>query len=142
MNPMMIVVADSTRARIFTTESTRSPLTEIETFANPEGRMHEQDMVSDMPGKDSGKGGAGAHAFQEIVEPKQQKITEFAKRLADFLDDARKKNKLGKLLLMAAPDFLGELRNQLSKETREKVTFELDKNLAHHDEEDIRKHMP
>ena len=142
MNPMMIVVADSTRARIFTAESARSGLNEIETLANPEGRMHEQDMVSDIPGKDAGKGGAGNHAFQEKVEPKQQKIIEFAKRIAEYLDDVRKENKLGKLLLIAAPEFLGELRNHLSDETREKVTFELDKNLAHHDEEDIRKHLP
>lgn len=141
MNPMMIVVADSTRARIFTAESARSGLNEIETLANPEGRMHEQDMVSDIPGKDAGKGGAGNHAFQEKVEPKQQKIIEFAKRIAEYLDDVRKENKLGKLLLIAAPEFLGELRNHLSDETREKVTFELDKNLAHHDEEDIRKHL-
>jgi len=141
MNPMMIVVADSTRARIFTAESARSGLNEIETLANPEGRMHEQDMVSDIPGKDAGKGGAGNHAFQEKVEPKQQKIIEFAKRIAEYLDDVRKENKLGKLLLIAAPEFLGELRNHLSDETHEKVTFELDKNLAHHDEEDIRKHL-
>jgi protein required for attachment to host cells len=142
MNPMMIVVADSTRARIFTAEPVSSSLEEVETFANPEGRMHEQDMVSDLPGKEAGKGGGGDHAFQEKVEPKQQKVIEFAKRVADYLDDVRKDNKLGKLLLIAAPDFLGELRNHLSNETREKVTFELDKNLAHHDEEDIRNHLP
>ena len=73
MNPMMIVVADSTRAHIFTTESAGSSLNEVETFANPEGRMHEQDMVSDLPEKGTGKGGGGDHAFQEKIEPKQQK---------------------------------------------------------------------
>ena len=137
----IIVVADSTRARIFTVEPVNSALKEIETLTNPEGRMHEHDMVSDLPGKESGKGDA-SHAFQDKVTPKEQKLTEFAKRVADYLDDTRKANKLGKLSLIAAPEFLGELRNKLSDETRAKVTFELDKNLAHHDEEDIRKHLP
>ena len=79
----MIVVADSTRARIFTSDSSHLLLDEIETLAHPEGRMHEQDMVSDMPGKSAGKGGSGNHAYQEIIEPKEQEMIMFAKRLAD-----------------------------------------------------------
>lgn len=141
MKPMMIVVADSARARIFTVDSAHSPLNEIETMAHPEGRMHEQDMVSDLPGKGSGKGGGGDHAYQEKVEPKKQEMIEFAKRISDYLEDARKANKLNKLLIVAAPAFLGELRNHLSTETSEKIAFELDKNLAHHDVEDIRDHL-
>ena len=138
---MMIVVADSARARVFTADSAHSPLNEIETMAHPEGRMHEQDMVSDMPGKDSGKGGGGDHAYQEKIEPKEQEMIEFAKRIAGYLDDARKANKLNKLILVAAPAFLGELRTHLSSETSEKIVFELDKNIAHHSVEDIRKHL-
>ena len=137
----MIVVADSARARIFTADSAHSPLNEIETMAHPEGRMHEQDMVSDMPGKDSGKGGGGDHAFQEKIEPKEEEMIEFAKRLADYLDETCKANKLNKLLLVAAPAFLGELRTHLSKETSEKIVFELDKNLAQYSIEDIRQHL-
>jgi len=137
----MIVVADSARARIFTADSAHSPLNEIETMAHPEGRIHEQDMVSDMPGKDSGKGGGGDHAFQEKIEPKEQEMIEFAKRVADYLEDTRKANKLNKLILVAAPAFLGELRTHLSKETSEKIVFELDKNLAQHSDEDIRQHL-
>ena len=138
---MMIVVADSARARVFIADSAHSPLNEIETMAHPEGRMHEQDMVSDMPGKDSGKGGGGDHAYQEKIEPKEQEIIEFARRIAGYLDDARKANKLNKLILVAAPEFLGELRTHLSSETSEKIVFELDKNIAHHSVEDIRKHL-
>lgn len=138
---MMIVVADSARARIFTADTARSPLNEIETMAHPEGRMHEQDLVSDMPGKDAGKGGGGDHAFQEKVEPKEQEMIVFAKRVADYLDDARKANKLSKLIIAAAPAFLGELRTHLSSETSKKIIFELDKNIAHDSAEDIRQHL-
>ncbi len=138
---MMIVVADSARARIFTADSARSPLKEIETMAHPEGRMHEQNMVSGMPGKGAGKGGGGDHAFQEKIEPKEQEMIMFAKRVADYLDDARKANNLKKLILVAAPEFLGKLRTHLSNETSEKIVFELDKNIAHDSVENIRKHL-
>lgn len=138
---MMIMVADSARARIFTVDSAHSPLNEIETMAHPEGRIHEQNLVSDLPGKDSGKGGGGAHAFQEKTEPKREEMIEFARRIADYLDDTRKANNLNKLVIIAAPAFLGELRNHLSTETTEKIVFELDKNLTQHSEEDIRHHL-
>ena len=138
---MMIVVADSARARVFTADSYNSPLNEIETMAHPEGRMHEQDMVSDMPGKGAGKGGSGDHAFQEKIEPKEQEMIVFAKRVADYLENARKANNLIKLVLVAAPAFLGELRTHISNETSEKIVFELDKNIAHDSVEDIRKHL-
>ena len=137
----MIVVADSVRARIFTADSSHSPLIEIETMAHPEGRIHEQDMVSDLPGKDSGKGGSSDHGFQEKIEPKEQEMIMFAKRVADYIEDSRKANKLKNLILVAAPAFLGELRTHLSNETRETIVFELDKNIAHHSVEDIRKHL-
>jgi len=122
-------------------DSARSPLNEIETMAHPEGRIHEQNLVSDLPGKDSGKGGGGDHAFQEKIEPKREEMIEFAKRIADYLDDTRKANNLKNLAIIAAPAFLGELRTHLSKETTGKIVFELDKNLAHHSEEDIRNHL-
>lgn len=141
MKPMMIVVADSSRARIFTAGSVSSPLIEIETMAHPEGRIHQQSLVSDLPGKEAGKGGGGDHAYQEKVEPKKHEMIEFAKRIADYLDDERKANKLNNLLLVAAPAFLGELREHLSNATKELIAFELDKNLAHHDIQDIRKHL-
>lgn len=56
--------------------------------------------------------------------------------------DARKENKLNKSFIIAAPAFMGELRSQLTKETSDKIIFELDKNLTRHSVEDIRSHLP
>lgn len=143
MKSIMIVVADSSRARVFKTDSPSAPLHEIGAMAHPEGRMHEQKMTSDLPGKDSGQGaGAGGHAYQEKVEPKQQEVIKFAKRTADYLDKVRQAHKLEQLMIVAAPAFLGELRNQLSDEVNNCVIFELDKNLTQHSAEDIRTHLP
>lgn len=138
MKPIVIVVADSTRARLFTTDSASSPLTEIETMAHPEGRLHDRDMTSDLPGKNSGGDGSGGHAYQSRTDPKKHELAAFAKRVADHLD----KIPASTLLLVAEPAFLGELRTHLSNATCEKIVFELDKNLTHHSPEDIRKHLP
>lgn len=142
MNSTMVVVADSTRARIFTADTSKSPLTEIEVLANPEGRLHDRDITSDLPGKSAGGDGSGGHAYQSETDPKHHEMEEFSKRIADYLDNARNVNNLSKLLLVASPPFLGELRSHLSKETSQKVVFELDKNLTQHSADDIRNHLP
>lgn len=139
--PHIIVVADSTRARIFTRDTVKLPLNEIETMAHPEGRMHEKDMVSDLPGKIAGKGGGGDHAVQVKVKPKEQEVNEFAKRIADYLDTARKANKLNHLFIISPPAFLGELRAHLSPETAGKIALEVNKNLTQHSIEDINSHL-
>lgn len=142
MKEFTIVVADSTRARIFTTDSASSPLIEIETMAHPEGKLHDRDITSDLPGKDKGKDGSSGHAYQEETDPKTHELDKFAKRIAVYLEDARNANKLKKVLVVSAPTFLGKLRGHLSSKTSEKIIFELDKNLAHHSIEEIRQHLP
>ena len=142
MKKTWILVAESSRARIFSADSASSPLVEIETLAHPEGREHEQDMTSDLPGRDSNKTGAGRHAFGDETEPKQQEAIDFAKRIASELELARTEGQLKQLIIVAAPAFLGTLRNQLNEQVKKIVTFELDKNLSQHSPEDIRQHLP
>ena len=95
MQKTWIIAAESSRARIFTVSSPSSPLEELETLAHPESRLHERNMVSDLPGKHADKDGrqrgSGHHAFQEKIEPKDQELIYFAKWLADHLTDAHNK---------------------------------------------------
>ena len=50
MKPTYILVADNVRARIFTAAAPASPLEEIEALAHAEGRLHDRDITSDLPG--------------------------------------------------------------------------------------------
>ena len=142
MKPTWILVADSSRARSFSAESPSSPLIEINTLAHPQSRIHEQNLSSDLPGHDSDKSGSGRHGFQDEIEPKEQEVIDFAKQIAKHLDQARNNNKFKQLLIVAAPAFLGTLRNQLTDQTRKMVSIEMDKNLTQQRAEDIRGHLP
>jgi len=136
-----ILVADSSRARIFKAEKDSS-IHEIEDLTHPEGRLHEQDLTSDLPGKDTDKGGAGKHAFQDQIEPKEQEAIDFAKRIARHLDESFGAHKFEQLMIISAPSFLGTLRQQFSDEISQRICFELDKNITMHSANDIRKHLP
>lgn len=142
MKSTIVLVADSAQARLFTLKSSSSQLNEFETLINPEGRLHEQDLTSDLPGKDNGRSGAGGHAYQNQTEPKEQLAIDFAKRVSKRLEKARSGNQIKRLLVVSAPGFLGQLRSQFSSQMGKLVCFELAKNLTTHDTDEIRQHLP
>lgn len=136
-----ILVADSSRARFFKAEKDSS-IHQIEDLSHPEGRLHEQELTSDLPGKDMDKVGAGKHSFQGQVEPKQQEAIDFAKSISKHLDESFSAKKFEQLMVVAAPSFLGILRHQFSDEISQQICFELDKNITMHSTDDIHKHLP
>lgn len=138
-----VVVADSTRARIFNAESSSAALCEQEELVSPEGRLHDRDITADLPGRsfDSNKAG-GRHALEPTTDPKHELSLEFARTIARHLDAARVKHNFEQLVIVAAPSFLGLLRDQLSATCRKIVAFELNKNLVQQTAEEIRGHLP
>jgi len=141
MKSTFILVADNVRARIFTAETPSSPLQEIEALAHTEGRLHDREMTSDLPGKVKGEGKMG-HAFEQATDPKKHEADNFAHRIAQYLEEAHNEKKFEQLLIIAEPSFLGLLRNQLTEQIKKLVCFELDKNITTHSLDDIRKHLP
>ncbi|WP_455375784.1 host attachment protein [Kaarinaea lacus] len=142
MKPIMVVVADSVVARIFTAETSRSPLSEIENLTHVEGRLHDRDLTSDLPGKFGGKFGSAGHSYTDTTDPKKHELSEFARYIANYIESARKNNQISNLLLVAAPIMLGELRSHLSDETRKQIVLEVGKNFTANTAEDIRSQLP
>ncbi|MDD4905583.1 MAG: host attachment protein [Methylobacter tundripaludum] len=136
-----ILVADSTRARIFTADTPSSPLEEIEDFSHTEGRLHDREITSDLPGKIK-SAGAGGHTFEQPTDPKKHEADVFAHRVAQYLEDAHNANRFDQLLIVAGPAFLGLLRNQLPEQVKKQVRFELDKEITLLSAADIRQHLP
>lgn len=136
-----IVVADNTRARIFTVDTPSSPLEEIEDLSHAEGRLHDREITSDLPGKIKSADGGG-HAFEQPTDPKKHEADTFAHRVAQYLEDAHNANRFEQLLIVAAPAFLGLLRNHLSEQIKQRVRFELDKDINMLSPADIRQHLP
>jgi protein required for attachment to host cells len=74
-------------------------------------------------------------------EAAEQVSLMFARHLCDKLEKARAENRFGKLVLVAEPRLLGELRGALDKPTAALVSATLDKDLAGVDNRDIPKHL-
>jgi len=142
MSKAYVLVADSAVARIFEAVTPLGPLSEIEVLAHPESRLHERDLVSDLPGRSFDTMGEGRHGMEVPVRPKQQEALDFAGEVARHLEVAWAKHAFTHLLLVAAPEFLGLLRSKLSAQLRERVQAEVAKNLVKHPPEDIRRALP
>jgi protein required for attachment to host cells len=142
MNNVWVVVASSTRCRIFTQRTHNGALLLLDELSHPEGRLHSRDLNSDRPGRSFDSQGEGRHAMGEPTDPVEQENLRFAKTIATILENARKKTQFDRLALVADPRFLGYLRHELSSITRQCVSTELQKNLAEADPEVIRQALP
>lgn len=142
MNDVWVVVASSTRCRIFTQHKHSQPLQQIAEIEHPEGRLRGRAFASDRPGRSFDSNGHGRHAMGQHVDAHEQENIRFAKAVATKIDEARKKDRFGRLVLVADPRFLGHLRQGLSPATRHRLTTELRKNLADADPQSIREALP
>lgn len=86
--------------------------------------------------KKSGKKSAAAVTPPE-QSGKQAREAMFAKRLAERLNDGAQKNEYARLLLVADPKTLGQVRPQLHKQAQQKLIGEVAKVLASAALEDI-----
>jgi len=141
MSDTWVVVADSSRARLFSVSSRSKPLTELEGMLHAEGRMRNQDEISDKQGNLAGGHGEGGHAFEAPTDIKQHEAEVFAKQIANRLEHGRVNNDVDQLILVAPPAFLGTLRQVMNEQLTKIVGRSLDKNLVNETEAVIREHI-
>ena len=136
-----ILVAESSRAKLYSAISHKGPLSEVNAFVHPEGRLHAGDLVSDRSGADGGSIGQGLHVVDDKSIAKKQENINFAKEIAEYLEAGRIKGAFGRLVLVAPPAFLGLLRDNLNKEVLDLVTEQVDKNLVQQSATVVREHL-
>jgi protein required for attachment to host cells len=142
MTRTWVVVADSAMARVFVVPGPGAPMRELEGFAHPEARLPVRELTSDLPGRAFDSVGSGRHGMQSKVGPKEQEAIAFARFVADRIESARTGHELDRLVLVAAPAFLGRLRAALSDEARRLVDGELDLDLTRLPPDEIRRRLP
>ena len=142
MSKPWIVVADQSKARIFTVDNPRGPLQEVEALEHPEGRERIQDLTTDLPGRAFDSSGVGGrHAMGTSVDPRQQEAIRFAKLIAEHVRSGCTQGRCDRLLLVAGPEFLGLLREHLDTINGIDIS-EIAKNLGQYSSHEIRAHLP
>lgn len=142
MGDIWVIVANSSRARVLATKKANGKLAEIRCLEHPEGRMHAQELTSDLPGRAFDSGGQGRHAMSNEVDPKKHELIMFAKEIAQMLEAGLAEKQFGKLYLLAPPAMLGILRGEFTPSLAKVLAEALGKNMVTSRPEEIRQQLP
>jgi protein required for attachment to host cells len=136
-----ILVADGARARVLASEGPGKGLTDAfdRDFVGNKALMRE--MVSDKPGRTQGSADSSHHVMESKTEWHRFEKQQFAKRMAELLEKAAMADAFDRLVLVAPPQALGDLRAELGRHAQKKVTGELDKDLTHVALGDLPQHL-
>jgi len=132
-----VVVADASRADIYSRQKRLSPLEPVQCLTEPEARSKERDLASDAPGRTFDSRGEGRHAMEPDHTGKEHLRESFVHRIVEVLESGRNADHFQKLVIVAAPAVLGELRAQLSSAAQKQVVAEFDKHMTDQDTADI-----
>ncbi len=142
MSTTWILTANGGKARIFSAESPTSSLAEIATITHPESRLRARELASDRPGRAFDTAGVGRHAMSSQIEAKEQEQIRFAREIVDRLELGRVTRDFVRLVVVAAPGFLGHLRASMAAPLQALVSTELNKDYTELSAGELRAHLP
>ena len=109
MTRTMILVADGSRAKFYMADTPKAALREVADFVSPEGRLQEQELVSDRPGSGRGAAGQGLRVFDPSTSAHEEARAQFAHRLVERLEHERKQGVFDQFVLVAPAAMLGKM---------------------------------
>ena len=110
-----LLVANGSEAIIYKYLAAGSALEELGGIGNGTRRYRNQDLVTERPGVMSGGGSHihGKDAMTSELSPSDKAKKDFAKKVVDELDQARRHDKLHSVDIIAEPSMLGLLRDAM-----------------------------
>jgi protein required for attachment to host cells len=126
-----VVVADEAKAVVYARDSRSGPLYEVSSFENDVARMKTSDLISDRGGRSFDSKGKGRHTMtKEKVDVKKHAALLFAKEIAGRIADVMHDGSCRGFALVAAPRFLGILRESISVATTARPYATVDKDVV------------
>ena len=134
----LVVVADGRKSLFFRNEgdSEHPNLKVLE--ATEQSNPDHSDQATDLAGQPSSPQGSGRGTFQ-TVDYHQQEEDRFAAATADRLKSGALQNEYDRLVIVAPPRTLGELRKHYHGEVEKRIAGEIAKDLTGHPVDQIEK---
>jgi protein required for attachment to host cells len=135
-----VLVADAARARLFQVEpeKTLAPALGQELIGS---NLPSREIASDRPGRTFDRGGQGRHAMEPSTDPARHAQEQFARDIVRLLDEKRESRSFERLVVVAPPQFLGDLRAVMPQQLQEAVSAEVAKDLSKLPPHELRHHL-
>lgn len=136
-----VLLADGSRAKVMETESDGTGFRAAEDMALSIDLPKSGELLDDKPGRTFDSVGAGRHAKENPTDPKRHMKREFARTVVDVLRNAMLAKRFDRLILVAPPAFLGDLRGHLPKDLKDKVAGDAALDLTNTPEQELPAHL-
>lgn len=126
-----IVIADGWHARILR-ETVRGGDLEpavAEEIENPKARGFSRERGDDRPGRAFDPGSGSPHAMEPREDPHQREERKFAEHVARIVNEAAERKAFERLVVVAPPRMLGDLRAALGDGAKRRLVGEVPKEL-------------
>jgi len=126
------LIADAVQARILTQATAGGPFTEVDhgTFLNEDMTHHIRDLGSDRPSRSIESVGKARHAIEPKHDPRRLAVANFAKDVARFVEQKAVDKSYDRLVVVAPPRMLSDLRKALGERAKALLVAEIDKDLT------------
>lgn len=138
MGQFWLLLANSSKARIFEGGSPIGELNEIFDLENESAKLREEDIVTDRSGRRHDEG-MGLSAMER--DPLDEETNVFVREVVRFLEKHRNAGDFQTLSIIAEPQFLGKLRNEMPAPLRGLVIEEVAKNITNQRPEQFQEHL-
>jgi protein required for attachment to host cells len=142
MGPILVLVGDRGRARLFRLEQDVPDLEEIRDMVNPALHVQERKLARDRQGR-SFKASRGSHvALGDEHKYKHLGAARFAREVANAVQECCREQPYARIYMVADPEFTGLMRPQLAAKRLKTPLIGIPKNLTRHPVAEIRGHLP
>ena len=112
MDNTWILVANAAQARIYTGNvKLDDKLEVVKSLTHPQSRQKNVDLVADKGGNFSS---SGHGTMSQDSDPKAMEEAKFAKEITSFIDSSHVNKQFDKLIIIAGPKLLGQLKKMLT----------------------------
>lgn len=136
-----IVIADGRQARVFESHGRNADLIPLDEMVFVTQSPPNREIGDDRPGRSFESANPARHAMQSRTDPHRELKRLFARNLASRLDQELKSRRIDHLVIVAPPVTLGDLRDALSQQSRDKVSAEIAKDLMKVPPHDLAPHL-
>jgi protein required for attachment to host cells len=136
-----ILIADGARARVVENLGPGKGVSEVPGMEFSQPAERNRDIMSDRPGRTFESANNSRHGMEPPSDPKRMAEADFVAGLASMLDEKLKAGAFDRLVLVAAPQALGDIRKALSGPLASAVHGELAKDLTKVPNNEIAKHL-
>lgn len=136
-----ILIADAARARIVRNDGPGRGVEAVKGLTFEQERLKSGDLMADKPGRTFDSVGAGRHSVEFSSDAVREQDRTFAGSLVSVLQVALARGDFDRLVVIAPPRALGDLRSALTAPLKAVLHAELGKDLTHVPNSELAAHL-